>query len=163
MAKFCTHCGNEVHEKAVVCVKCGCPIPNSQASIQQNNTFLPTESLIGTIAQRFQTNGIIWIVISAIQIILGISVDWFFLIVGVLNLISSIQNINYGKAFSLDPVGVVNKVKPLTGPIITFIYNLVFGGIIGIVGSIYYFVAIRGFVLENEKAFLEIENLQNNN
>lgn len=26
MAKFCTHCGNEVSEDAVVCVNCGCSI-----------------------------------------------------------------------------------------------------------------------------------------
>lgn len=24
MARYCTHCGNEVNENAVVCVKCGC-------------------------------------------------------------------------------------------------------------------------------------------
>lgn len=24
MAKFCTHCGNEVNEDADVCIKCGC-------------------------------------------------------------------------------------------------------------------------------------------
>ena len=24
--KFCTHCGNEVNDDAVICVKCGCAI-----------------------------------------------------------------------------------------------------------------------------------------
>ncbi len=125
--------------------------------------FHPPPTIVNTISQRIQTNGIIWIVIGAIQILLGISVNWVLLIVGVLNLVSSIQDINYSKSFPLNPVGIVNKVKPLTGPIITLIYNLVIGGIIGVAGSIYYFIAVRGFVLENEQAFLEIENLQSDN
>ena len=170
MAKFCTHCGNEVNENAVVCVKCGCAIPrthtfsNSQAThFSQNSPISSYPDIVNTISQRIQTNGIIWIVIGAIQILLGISVNWVVLIVGILNLVSSIQDINYSKSFPLNPVGIVNKVKPLTGPIITLIYNLVIGGIIGVAGSIYYFIAVRGFVLENEQTFLEIENLQSNN
>lgn len=29
MAKFCVHCGNEVYEEAIVCIKCGCSIPQT--------------------------------------------------------------------------------------------------------------------------------------
>ena len=94
---------------------------------------------------------------------MGIAGNWIILIVGVLNLISSIQDINYSKSFPANPVGIVSKVKPLTGPIITLIYNLIIGGVIGVAGSIYYFVAVRGYVVENEQAFLEIENLQSTN
>ncbi len=170
MAKFCIHCGNEVHEHAVICVKCGCAIPRTQTFTGDQSTpfsqatqISSNPNIVNTISQRMQTNGIIWIVIGAIQIILGISANWVMLIVGLLNLKTSIQEIKYSKSFPLNPVGIVNKVKPLTGPIITLIYNLVIGGIIGVVGSLYYFVAVRGYVLENEQAFLEIENLQNNN
>lgn len=98
--------------------------------------------------------------IAIIQILLGIFANWFVLIVGVLNLVSSIQDICYSKEFRAKPIGIVRRVKPLAGPIITLIYNLLIGGIIGIAGSIFYFVAVRGYVLENEQAFLEIENLQ---
>ena len=169
MAKFCTHCGNEVNENAVVCVKCGCAIPKTQTftngqstQFSQGTPFSSNPNIVNTISQRIQMNGIIWIVIGAIQIILGIFANWVMLIVGVLNLISAMQDINYSKSFSLTPVGIVNKVKPLTGAIITLIYNLLIGGVIGVAGSIYYFVAVRGYVLENEQAFLEIENLHNN-
>ncbi len=24
--KYCTHCGNALHDQAVLCVKCGCPV-----------------------------------------------------------------------------------------------------------------------------------------
>ncbi|MDO4757371.1 MAG: zinc ribbon domain-containing protein, partial [Parabacteroides sp.] len=155
MARFCTHCGNEVNENAVVCVKCGCAIPNTNT---YSNSFVKTNSVVDVISQRIKTNGIIWIVIGVIQIILGISVNWLLLIVGVLNLISSIQDLNYSQSFPKNPVGIVAKVKPLTSSIITLIYNLLIGGVIGVAGSIYYLVAVRGYVLENERTFCEIEN-----
>lgn len=165
MAKFCAHCGNEVNENAVVCVKCGCAIPqaftNGQASQVSYGTSLSSyQNIINTISQRIQTNGIIWIVVSAIQILYGIFVNWLVLIVGALNLVSAIQDINYSKSFPLQPVGIVDKVESLTGPIITLAYNLLVGGMIGVVGSIYYLVAVRGYVLENKQAFFEIENMQ---
>jgi len=42
-------------------------------------------------------------------------------------------------------------------PIFTLVYNVLVGGVIGVVGSIYYFVALRGFVMENKTSFAEIE------
>lgn len=160
MARFCTHCGNEVNENAVVCIKCGYAIPREQPfTNRQTSPFSPSQDIVNTIAQRIHTNGIIWIVIAAIQILLGVFANWMFLIVGVLNLVSSIQDINYSKSFPLNPIGIVSKMKPLTGPLITLIYNLLIGGVIGVAGSIYYFVAVRGYVMENEHAFLEVEHL----
>ena len=29
--KFCQTCGAELHDEAVVCVKCGCPVPGTKA------------------------------------------------------------------------------------------------------------------------------------
>lgn len=147
MARYCTYCGNEVNENAVVCVKCGCAIP------QVNNK----PSVVDVVSKRIKTNGIIWIVVAAIQILLGLVGAWFLLLVGVLNLVSSIQDLKYSKAFPKNPTGIIAKVKPLAGPIITLIYNLLIGGVIGVIGSVYYLVAVRGYVLENEQAFLEIE------
>ncbi len=168
MAKFCTHCGNEVNENAVICVKCGCAINNYQSFTGSqtipNAPFKVDKGIVNTISQRFQINGVIWIVIAVLQILAGLSFDWFILIVGVLNLVSAINDLNFSKIFPQNPIGVVDRVRSLTGPIITLIYNLVFGGIIGVVGSIYYFVAIRGYVMENERGFLEIENdIKSNN
>ena len=161
---YCSHCGNEVNENAVVCIKCGCAIPGAQPFTNSRSApFSPNQDIVSTISQRIHTNGIIWIVIAAIQILLGIFANWMFLIVGVLNLVSSMQDINYSKSFLANPVGIVSKMKPLTGPIIILVYNLIIGGVIGVVGSIYYFVAVRGYVIENEQAFLEIENRQSAN
>ena len=159
MAKYCGNCGNEVNENAVVCIKCGCAIPKAHSAHGQlGNSLLGSSSIINTITQRIKTNAIIWFAISAIQIILGITLNWFLLIVGVLNLISAIQDLDYSKNLPNNPVGIVTKMKPVGMAIVVLIYNLVIGGIIGVIGSIYYLVAVRGYVLENEQGFLEIES-----
>ena len=95
-----------------------------------------------------------------LQILGGFFINWFLLIVGVLNIVSSIQDMQYSKTLLENPNGIVAKFEPITGPIITLIYNLVIGGIIGVVGSIYYFVKIRSFVMENKQFFesLDVEN-----
>ena len=35
---FCQNCGQEVNEKAVVCIKCGCPISSYQPPKEEPNT-----------------------------------------------------------------------------------------------------------------------------
>ena len=166
MAKFCTHCGSEVNENAVVCLHCGCAVPQNNGNRTlyhpQNSQSVSSNTIVNTIAQRYQINGIIWIVIAVIQLLLGISGVWTALVVGVLNLVSAVQDVNYSKNLPAAPIGIVDKVTPLTGTIITLAYNLVIGGVIGVAGSIYYLVAIRGYVLENREAFLEIERQYTN-
>ena len=154
---FCSKCGKEVHEDAVICVHCGCSIAPMGA--QGTQVEAKSNSLVETITQRIRINAIIWIVIASLQLLIGLfSWEWLvLLIVGGLNLYSALDDLKYCKSFPEKPVGIVNKVKPLTGDIITLIYNLVFGGIIGVAGSIYYLIAVRGYVMENEKAFLALE------
>ena len=156
---YCTKCGKEIADDAVFCANCGCPTKATyNNSSTHNASYTVNQNIVTTISQRLNTNGIIWIVVAALQIIIGLMGGWFTIIVGLLNLYSAIQDINFSKSFAATPVGLVEKVKPTTSAIITLIYNLIIGGVIGVAGSIYYFVAVRGFVLENEQAFLEIEN-----
>ena len=35
---FCTKCGKEIHDEAVVCIHCGCPVPGSPYAPPINNT-----------------------------------------------------------------------------------------------------------------------------
>lgn len=158
---FCSKCGKEIADEAVICTGCGCMVNNAHTTGIASSAA--NQDVVQTISQRIHINGIIWIVIAALQLILGICGNWTLLIVGVLNLVSSIQDINYSKTFPSNPVGIVAKMTPLTGPIITLVYNLVIGGVIGIAGSIYYFIAVRGYVMENTQAFTEIEALQSQN
>lgn len=150
--KYCSHCGKELFDEAIMCPGCGCPTPVSTGAAQGTG-----DTLLKKLSERYNMNGIIWLVIGIVQVLAGIFANWLFLIVGVLNIISSVQDMSYSKTILENPTGIVEKVKPLTGPIIILVYNLVVGGVIGVIGSIYYLVAIRSFVLENETSFVQME------
>ena len=155
--KYCTHCGKELLDEAVVCVGCGCAV-NSQTAPSVESFAVDDASLLNTLSQRLNINGIIWLVIGILQVLGGIFMEgWFMLIVGALNIISSIQDMQYSKELLKNPKGIVAKFEPLTGPIITLIYNLVIGGVIGVIGSIYYFVAIRNYIMENKPFFASLD------
>ncbi len=158
--KYCTHCGKELLDEAVICVGCGCAV-SGQNIRSINYRSADSATLLNTLSQRLNTNGIIWLVIGILQILGGIFINWYLLIVGVLNIISSVQDMQYSKTFLENPTGIVAKFEPLTGPIITLVYNLVIGGVIGVVGSIYYFLAIRNYVMENKQFFASFD-AQNN-
>lgn len=146
---FCSNCGKEV--SGSFCSNCGFKVNSNIVADKQ------IEVLLATLSQRLNTNAIIWFVIGTMQILGGIFINWFLLIVGALNIISAVQDMNYSKTLSKNTVGIVAKFEPLTAPIITLIYNIVIGGFIGVVGSIYYFFGIRNFVLENKAYFESLE------
>ena len=150
--KFCTHCGTELVDDALFCSNCG----NQVAAAP-----MAKSELLNKLSERLKINGIIWIVIAVIQILIGLGGAWFTLIVGVLNIVSAVKDMNYSKEVLQNPAGIVANFESLTSPIITLAYNLVIGGVIGVVGSIYYFIALRGFVMENKNAFLAMETPQN--
>lgn len=153
--KYCSHCGKELFDEAVICPGCGC------ACVTQNTAAFSApinkSMLIKELSDKVRINGIIWIAIAIIQIIIGICLNWIVLIVGVLNLISSIKDLSYCNDVITNPTGIVKRFEPITMPIIILIYNAIFGGVIGVAGSVYYLVAIRNFVLNNRAAFDEIE------
>ena len=72
------------------------------------------------------------------------------MIVGVLNIISAIQDIIFSGKMLKNPNGIVDKVRPLVGAILILIYNVIFGGVLGVAGSIYYLVGIRNFVMKTK-------------
>lgn len=159
MMKYCTHCGKQLFDEAVICVGCGCAVSDPNI-IAAKNLFGDSTALLNALSQRVNTSGIIWLVIGVLQILGGLFLNWFLLIVGILNIISSVQDMQYSKTLQENPMGIVAKYEPLTVPIIALVYNLVFGGIIGVVGSIYYFVQIRGFVIENKEVFSAMATTQ---
>ncbi|MBQ3093972.1 MAG: hypothetical protein IJC52_02265 [Clostridia bacterium] len=170
--KFCYHCGKELASEAVVCIHCGCsciPVKTNENSFSSaiSNLFggssasadLSGNQLVNTLSERMKIDAVIWIVIAIIQIIAGIFLDWFLLIVGVANIATAISDFKYSNDVLSNQNGIVAKFEPIVMPIIVCAYNLLIGGVIGIVGSIYYFIAIRGFVLNNKDAFLAIETI----
>lgn len=154
--KYCTHCGKELLDEAVICVGCGCMAGERKIQTENKGAF-DRVMLLNTLSQRVNTNGIIWLVIGILQILGGIFLDWFLLIVGVLNIVSSAQNMQYSKTVLENPSGIVAKFETVAGPVIVLIYNLIIGGVIGVAGSVYYFAAIRSYVMENRSAFASFD------
>lgn len=180
--RFCSGCGAEVSGSADVTNNSTAPnnqgannyqnsynsqnafnnSNNYNAQMPYNNAFNPNtpESLLRTLSERYKINGIIWIVLGILQGLIGLYLlpaGLFVLIVGILNIICAVQNLNYSKKVLMQPQGIVNKEKPLAMPIVVTVYNVFFGGLIGIAGSIYYLVGIRNFVMTNANAFMALE------
>lgn len=73
--KFCVHCGNEIHDDAVICVKCGRQIENkTQSNKQLNNeddtiiTVVKVFLIIGCIAQGWAILPLAWCIPITITI-----------------------------------------------------------------------------------------------
>lgn len=151
--KYCSHCGKQILDEAIICPGCGCAV--SGGTYQRARA---PEDLLAVLSERVKINGIIWLVIAVLQILSGLCGLWFVLIVGVLNIVGAIKDMKYSEALKVNPVGIVANYEPLTRPIITAVYNLLVGGVIGVAGSVYYFLAIRNFVMERKTEFLVLEN-----
>lgn len=68
-------------------------------------------------------------------------------IVSVLNFVSSYKTSNMRTRIATVPTGIVGEYEALTPYVVNLVYNAIFGGLIGIVGSIYGFV-IRSYVMK---------------
>lgn len=184
---FCKNCGNQLSADAAFCGSCGTPVAeNTQASVvrenhQQNfvpNTgYAPQDNLISKLSGKIKTEAIVWIVIACLQVIIGIFniitgielfdyyedgtlnliSGFFVLLVAAVNFTTAFRNMKYANEIFTKPVGIVKKYSPVGGVVATLIYNVIFGGIIGVVGSIFGFVT-RNFVMSNRQAFTDIEN-----
>lgn len=155
--KFCTNCGMQMADDAKFCVRCGKAAEQSSQTWQWESPSLSKDQqLINTLSARVKINGIIWLVIAGIQILIGLLGAWVTLIVGVMNIISAIQDIKISKRILSNQINIVKTYQPLTNAIITLIYNIVIGGVIGVIGSIYYLIFVRGFVMENKEQFLKM-------
>lgn len=182
--RFCSGCGYQLNPAPTQgagvseAMHSGIKDPNSfcaepPENVRQTQKFAPNyaaqgniepqkiNSLVQTLSQRLLINGIIWIVVGALQILGGIFLSWLTVIVGVLNIISAVHDITYSKQLLNGPQVVVSKFEPVAGAVITMVYNVIFGGVIGIAGSIYYFAAIRDLVMKNKDAFLQYEGSGN--
>lgn len=148
---YCTHCGKVIGENDIICLNCGCKV-DENVEKESHDTIL-----INTIISRFHMNSIIWIIISIIQICVGISQNTAFIVIGILNIIFSLVDIIFCANYKIKHKGLLKKVKPLIVTVIILIYNLCFGGLIAIIGTSYYLAAVRYYVIDNEEEFLRIE------
>lgn len=135
-----------------------------------------TSGLLQRLSGKVHANAIIWLVIASLQVLIGffnlaigialvLDYDYgttnvitgiFVLIVAVMNYVVAARDMKYSKRILNQPTGIVARFTPIGGYIGTLIYNIFFGGIIGIAGSVYGLV-IRNFVISNSQYFESIE------
>ena len=129
------------------------------------------DTLIQTLSKKVKTEAIVWYCIAIYQIVFGF-INLIFMIdtgeyanlisaislfvVAVVNIVSAGKNLKYSKDVLANPVGIVAKFTPLGALIATLIYNLLFGGVLGVIGSVLAFIT-RNFVISNTQMFQQIE------
>ncbi len=184
---FCKNCGNQLSADAAFCGSCGTPVAeNTQASVVRENYqqnfvpdtgYAPQNNLLSKLSGKIKTEAIVWIIIACLQVIIGIfniitGIELFdyyedgtlnlisgflVLLVAAVNFTAAFRDMKYADGIFTKPVGIVKKYSPVGGIVATLIYNVIFGGIIGVVGSVFGFVT-RNFVMSNRQAFADIEN-----
>lgn len=45
--KYCSHCGAEIEDEAIVCVKCGCSVANTNRAIENPNESTTAYTILG--------------------------------------------------------------------------------------------------------------------
>jgi len=172
---FCPNCGRQIEgDLRNFCPGCGkalqaqqpaaAPaIPRAQGYQQPQVIIIQQPNLLQTLSVRLKTEATIWTVIGVLQILIGVvnaAIGNFALavvaIVGIINLVNTTKQRKYSQAVLTNPVGIVARFRPVGGYIFNLIWNLIFGGVIGVVGNIYTFT-IRNFVLSNEQGFNQLE------
>lgn len=151
----------------------------TQPVYQQPISTLPETSPVLKLSEKIKIEAMVWIIIAVIQVVIGIyeinlgnqlNDFWLtrgegnfyifygvvLLIVAVINIIISIMKFSRAAEITFSPVGICDEFLPIGGRIGNLIYNILFGGIIGIVGSIFGFVT-RSYVVNNQAAFAAIE------
>ena len=156
--KYCSKCGQEIHDEAIICVHCSCETGHINANRDvYRSTYTQTElGVISQLSSYEKTSGIVWIIIAVIQLIIGIYF-WWILIMGVWNIFAGISRINTSNSIMKTPVGVYESFnKSLASIIIFMILNICIGGIVGVVGCIFDFVA-RNYAVNNGDLLLSAE------
>ena len=121
-------------------------------SDNNNNSIRPDYSLVKRLSDKLSTESTIWIVIAIFQILSCVGLP-----MGVYNIVVSIQQKKYSQKILNDPRGICATFEPLSGSIITLIFNMFFGALIGVAGSLYHIIGIRGFVMDHRDEFERIE------
>ena len=168
MSNFCENCGSELVEGNKFCPSCGADVYNKSSDNVNNviNSPEKVRKLITQLSQKNQTNAIIWGALGVVQIIIamctityyGFATGIWTLVVGILNVYSGYKDFTYSKELLKKPVAIISRYESATPIVIALIYNLIFGGIIGIAGSLYE-ISIRNFVLNNKTEFEQAEKV----
>ncbi len=78
------------------------------------------------------------------------------IIVAIINFRFASSNFRYAKEVKIRPTGIILRYQSISTLVGTLIYNLLFGGIVGVIGTIMGFCT-RNFVMSNIARFRDIE------
>lgn len=166
---FCSNCGKK-SDGGNFCSGCGCRLNNQSKAAPQQSQYTQQNYVqknpIEILSEKIKISAIIWSVIAGLQIIIGF-INFTVLFetssglilwgIAALNAFAAYKDYKYSKEITYRPVGIVAQYQPITSYIITLIYNLIFGGVIGVAGSIYD-LTVRNYVMTNVGVFNDIEN-----
>lgn len=174
--KVCPKCGSQVLDNAKFCPGCGYqfgrnPGPNNQTPQSINNIYVqaPTPNVnrqapnyggnydinaLGILAGKMDTSATIWMILGILQIIIGVCTLCIVygiapLGLGIWNVINSNTMRNNITVFRQDPSRIYPHFQSQKAVTIVFlVINLFFGGILGVIGSIYD-LTIHSYVEQN--------------
>ena len=144
---YCPRCGAPYDSMTKLCSKCGANLV-SNIMFKQNKQMPSYEDRIDTmysdatycvkaLSKRARISGRIWSVIAIIQLVLSIICFPFpFWIAAILNIIWTVTRFKHSKLILVPNKELLSKYDS-TWYGLSYIYNILFGGLIGLVGNIY--------------------------
>lgn len=109
-----------------------------------------------TVVRRMRVSAVVWIIVAVFQILLGILLIIFgiglsMIACGGWNIYASITRFNTADAFSRDPSRIYPYFSAsLDNMVIFLVINVIFGGVIGIIGSICDLL-LRSYVMSHKE------------
>ena len=149
---YCRSCGAELPPNSNFCKACGSPTQGQTPPPQSQNPY--QRHVCQKLCDMEHISAIIWGVIAVVQLLVGISIGkGFILAVGAWNIFAVYLTLQDAAAALQPSLDLVQKYKDsLSGLLGAMAWNLIAGGVIGVIGSIYEF-RIRQFVLSNATLF----------
>lgn len=68
--KYCTHCGQQVHDDAVVCVNCGCSVQSSVQPKAESTLAIVVKvfMIIGCVSQAWAILPLVWCIPMTVSV-----------------------------------------------------------------------------------------------
>ena len=178
--KYCSKCGKQILDEAVICVHCGCAVNNAFSNRNsEKEKEEEYEDALNRLENKLHTTNTWWTVIYCIQFAIAalifiagiftcieeeefaifpiyIVASMVFFLIGVFNLSMTQKSVEFLNRIKREPTKIVEYFEPAGGAITDLILNILFGFIFGMVGSILH-LCTRSFVMNNRRTFKEIE------